>query len=94
VHFLRQQLLLGRVVRPLPLQLRDGGPGVRRERELGVIPQVEPPLVLAAVRAGQRHWDVVIATTLLRPEIGAADRRRAGAIPQVGEPEEVLERTL
>jgi hypothetical protein len=28
---------------------------------------------------------------LLRPENGAADRRRMRAIPQAGEPEEVLE---
>jgi hypothetical protein len=28
---------------------------------------------------------------LLHPEVGAADRRHAGAFPQTGEPEEVLE---
>jgi hypothetical protein len=49
-------LLLGGAICLVPLRLRDGAPGERRERELGVIPQVEPPLVPAAVRAGQRHW--------------------------------------
>jgi hypothetical protein len=47
--------------------------------------------VLAAVRAGQRHWDVVVAAALLRLKVGVADRRRAGAVPQAGEPEEILE---
>jgi hypothetical protein len=47
--------------------------------------------VPATVRASQCHRDVVVAAALLCPEIGAADRRRAGAIPQAGEPEEVLE---
>jgi hypothetical protein len=61
---------------------------------LGVIPQVELPLVSAAIRAGQHHRDVVVAATLLHPEVGAADRRRAGAVPQAGEPEEVLEQVL
>jgi hypothetical protein len=28
---------------------------------------------------------------LLRPKVGAADRRCTGAVPQAGEPEEVLE---
>jgi hypothetical protein len=45
----------------------------------------------ATVRAGQGHWDVDVAPGLLHPEIGAADRRRSGAILQAGEPEEVLE---
>jgi hypothetical protein len=58
---------------------------------LGVFPQVEPPLVPAAVRAGQRYQDVVVTVPLLRLEVGTADRRRAGAIPKAGEPEEVLE---
>jgi hypothetical protein len=31
---------------------------------------------------------------LLRPEVDAVDRRRAGAVPQAGEPEEVLEQVL
>jgi hypothetical protein len=47
--------------------------------------------VPATVRASQHHRDVVIAAALLPPEIGAADRCRVGAIPQAGEPEEVLE---
>jgi hypothetical protein len=34
---------------------------------------------------------LVIAAALLHPEIGAADRRRAGALLLAGEPEEVLE---
>jgi hypothetical protein len=59
--------------------------------EFGVILQVEPPVVPAAVRAGQRHRDAVIVAALLHPEVGAADRRRAGAVPQAGEPEKVLE---
>jgi hypothetical protein len=78
--------------RPVPLRLRDGAPGERRERELGVIPQVEPPLVPATVRAGQRHREVVVVVVaLLRLEIGATDHRRVGAIPQAGEHEELLE---
>jgi hypothetical protein len=47
--------------------------------------------VPATVRAGQHHRDVVVIAALLHPEVGAADRRRAGAVPQAGEPEEVLE---
>jgi hypothetical protein len=47
--------------------------------------------VPATVQAGQGHQDVVVAPTLLHPEIGAADRCRSGAILQAGEPEEVLE---
>jgi hypothetical protein len=31
---------------------------------------------------------------LLHAEIGAADCRRTGAVPQVGEPEEILEEVL
>jgi hypothetical protein len=45
-------LCLGKVVRPIPLRLRDGAAGVQRKRVLGVIPQIEPPLVPAAIRAG------------------------------------------
>jgi hypothetical protein len=48
--------------------------------------------VPAAVRAGQGHQDVVITPALLHPQVGAADRRRVGAILQVGEPEEVPEK--
>jgi hypothetical protein len=48
---------------------------------LGVVLQVEPPLVPATVRASQPHQDVVVAATLLCPEVGATDRRRAGAVP-------------
>jgi hypothetical protein len=44
-------LCLRGAVRPVPPQLRDGVPDVRRERELRVVPQIEPPLVLAAARA-------------------------------------------
>jgi hypothetical protein len=40
------------VVGPVPPRLADGVPGERRQRELGVVLQVEPPLVLAVVRAG------------------------------------------
>jgi hypothetical protein len=47
--------------------------------------------VPATVRAGQCQWDVVVAAALLHPEIGAANRRRAGAILQAGEPKEILE---
>jgi hypothetical protein len=87
-------LLLGGAICSVPLRLRDGVPGVRRERELEVIPQVEPPLVPATVRAGQHHRDVVVPAALLRLKIGAADCRHAGAVPQAGEPEEVLEHVL
>jgi hypothetical protein len=84
-------LLLGGAIYPVPLGLRDGAPDVRRERELGVVPQVEPSLVSATIRAGQRNRDVVVAAALLRPEISTADRRRTRAIPQAGEPKEILE---
>jgi hypothetical protein len=47
--------------------------------------------VPTAVRAGEHHRDVVVAVALLRPKIGAADRRRTGAVPQAGELEETLE---
>jgi hypothetical protein len=46
-------LLLRGAVSPVPPRLADGVPGERRQLKLGVIPQVEPPLVSAAVRAGQ-----------------------------------------
>jgi hypothetical protein len=42
-------LLLGGVVRPVPLRLCNGAPGVRWKRMLGVVPQVEPPLVPTAI---------------------------------------------
>jgi hypothetical protein len=45
-------LSLGGAVRPFFLRLRDGAAGVRRKRVLGVVLQVEPPPVPAAVRAG------------------------------------------
>jgi hypothetical protein len=58
----------------------------------GVIPQIEPPLVPAAVRAGQGHRDVVVAPALLHPEVGAADRRRPRTLLQARELEEVSEK--
>jgi hypothetical protein len=76
---------------PIPLRLRDGAADIRRKRVLGVFPQVEPRPVPAAIRAGQRRWDVVVAAALLHPKVGAANRRRAGSLPQAGEPEEVTE---
>jgi hypothetical protein len=48
-------LFLGGAIRPAPSRPRDGVPGARRERELGVVLHVEPPLVPATVRAGQRR---------------------------------------
>jgi hypothetical protein len=50
--------------------------------------------VPTAIRAGQHQRDVVVVAALLRPEIGAADCRRAGAIPQAGESKEILEQVL
>jgi hypothetical protein len=47
-----------------------------------------------AVRAGQRCRDVVVIVALLHPKVGAPNRRRAGSLPQVGEPEEVPEQML
>jgi hypothetical protein len=58
---------------------------------LGVVSQVEPPIVPATIQAGQSHRYVVVATALLRQKVGASDRRRVGAVAQAGEPEEVLE---
>jgi hypothetical protein len=48
-------LFLGGAIRLVPLRLHDGAPGVRRERELGVVPQIEPPLVSTTVRASRHH---------------------------------------
>jgi hypothetical protein len=79
-------------VRPVPLRLCDGVPGECRKRELGVVPQVEPPFVTVAVRAGQGHQDVVVTPTLLHLEVGAIDRRRLRTLLQSGEPEEVPEK--
>jgi hypothetical protein len=50
--------------------------------------------VSAAVRAGQRRRDVVVTAALLHPKVRAANCRRAGSLPQPGEPEEVLEQML
>jgi hypothetical protein len=50
--------------------------------ELKVVPQVEPPLVLAVVRVGQRGQDVAVAAALLHLEVGAANRGRPGAVLQ------------
>jgi hypothetical protein len=89
-----EHLLLLRLrggVRLVPPQLPDGVPGERRQCELRVVPQVEPALVLAAVRVGQRGQDIVVAPSLLHPEIGAADRRCPRAILQAHEHEEVPE---
>jgi hypothetical protein len=61
------------LVRPC---LPDGVPGERWQRELGVVPQVEPPFVPAAIRASQGGRDVAVAPALLHPEVGAAYRRR------------------
>jgi hypothetical protein len=84
-------LRLRGAVRPVPPRLCDGVPS-ECQRELGVVQQVEPPLVLVAVRVGQHHRDVVVTPALLHPEVGAADRRRSGAILQAGETEEVPEK--
>jgi hypothetical protein len=50
--------------------------------------------VSTTVRVGQHHQDVVVVAALLHPEISTADRRRTGAIPQAGEPEEILGQRL
>jgi hypothetical protein len=84
-------LRLRGAVRPVPPRLRNGVPGVYWERELRVVPQIEPPLVPATVRAGQGHRDVVVAPTLLHPEVGIADRHRPGTLLQARELEEVPE---
>jgi hypothetical protein len=87
-------LCLGGVVLPVPLRLCNGAAGVCRKRVLGVVPQVEPPSVPAVVRAGQRHPDVVVTAALLHPKVGAANRHRAGSLPQEGEPKEVPKQML
>jgi hypothetical protein len=74
-------LFLGGDVRLVPLRLRDGGPGDRRERVLGVVPQLEAPLVPVIVRAGQHCQDIVVAAALLHLKAGVADRCRAGVVP-------------
>jgi hypothetical protein len=58
-------------------------------RLLGVVLQVEPPSVPAAVRAGQWRRDVVVIAALLHSKVGAANLRLAGFLPQASEPEEV-----
>jgi hypothetical protein len=45
-------LYLGGAIRPVPLRLCNGASDVCRKHVLGVVPQVEPPSVSAAVRAG------------------------------------------
>jgi hypothetical protein len=46
-------LRLWRTISPAPQRIRDGVPGERWQRDLGVIPEIEIPLVSAAVRASQ-----------------------------------------
>jgi hypothetical protein len=90
-----EDLLLLRLrgaVRPVPPRLGDGVPGERWERELRVVPHIEPPLMPAVVRAGQGHWDVVITSTLLHSEVGAVDRRRPGTLLQARKFEEIPEK--
>jgi hypothetical protein len=89
-----EDLLLLRLrgaVRPVPPRLADGISGERRKRELRGVPQIEPPFVSVAIRAGQGRRDVVITPALLHPEVGAANHRRLGAILQARELEEVPE---
>jgi hypothetical protein len=78
-------------VGPVRLRLPDGVPSEFQQRELTVVPQVEPSLVPTAVRASQGRWDVAVAPALLHSEVGAADRRRPGAILQARKHEVVLE---
>jgi hypothetical protein len=88
-----EDLLLLRLrgaVGPVPPRLADRIPSECRQCELGVIPQVEPPLP-ASVRVGHGRWDVVVAPALLHPEIGAHDRHRLGTILQAREHKEILE---
>jgi hypothetical protein len=45
-------ICLGGAIHPIPLRLRDGAAVVRRKRVLGVVPQIDLPLVPAAIQAG------------------------------------------